>query len=272
MKIDKEHILKNLIRNNEQIRNNVKKEKPTKQELIDNILVLMEMDEEIKKGHEINYSTYFKVINKKIVRFIKKHKRAKENLISQNINPIKFDTKKDMYWDGNRNEVMNYVKHQFKLPYASQKGLYLHGQMGFGKTFLFKKFVLALIKHNYSVAFINVSRFQNYIYSCIDTEKNYKQELHKLSQCDYLFVDDIGSETINSFFRDNILLVILNNRMEDKKVTFLNSNYSYAQLLQYQQKNKKDREEQVMQAKRLLERIKALTFSIQLTGKNQRYK
>ena len=90
-----------------------------------------------------------------------------------------------------------------------------------------------------------------------------------LKKADYLFLDDIGAESVSEFIRDDVLLGILEYRLEQDLTTFFTSNLSKEELLKHYQYDRKEKSN-LMKARRLLERIDILTDDYVLTGENMR--
>lgn len=152
----------------------------------------------------------------------------------------------------------------------SNKGLYIYGDMGIGKTYLTIALANSLVKQDKKVAFVKVSDFFNVMKSYFGNNSNMIDiTINKLKKADYLFFDDIGSESVSEFIRDDILLRILDYRLENKLVTIFTSNLSKDELLKHYQYDRKEKSN-LMKSKRLLERIDILTDDYVLSGKNLR--
>ncbi|MBQ6560170.1 MAG: ATP-binding protein [Erysipelotrichaceae bacterium] len=152
----------------------------------------------------------------------------------------------------------------------SHKGLYIYGDLGVGKTYLCVALANSLVKNNEKVAFVKVSDFfyeiRNNIYSNPEIAQ---KSINALKKADYLFLDDIGSESVSEFIRDDILLGILEYRLENQLLTVFTSNLSKEELLKHYQYDRKEKSN-LMKAKRLLERIDILADDFVLTGENMR--
>ena len=85
----------------------------------------------------------------------------------------------------------------------------------------------------------------------------------------YLFIDDIGSESVSAYSRDDLLFNILDYRMENKLCTVFTSNLSKDSLMKHYTFDKNDNSS-VIRARRLLERIDILSDNFVLQGKNKR--
>ena len=97
------------------------------------------------------------------------------------------------------------------------------------------------------------------------------KNINKLKSAQFLFMDDIGTESVSEFVRDDILFRILDYRLENRLITVFTSNLNKEDLLKHYQYDRKDKAN-LMNAKRLLERIDILTDDFVLTGNNLRRK
>ena len=152
----------------------------------------------------------------------------------------------------------------------SNKGLYICGDLGVGKTYLCIALANSLVKNGEKVAFVKTADFftamRNNIYSNPELAQKH---VSALKRADYLFLDDIGAESVSEFIRDDILLGILEYRLEHDLLTIFTSNLSKDELLKHYQYDRKEKSN-LMKARRLLERIDILTDDFVLTGDNMR--
>ncbi|MBQ1483425.1 MAG: ATP-binding protein [Erysipelotrichaceae bacterium] len=152
----------------------------------------------------------------------------------------------------------------------SDKGLYICGDLGTGKTYLCTALANSLVKRGKRVAFVKVSNFFNEMKSFFGSDTDMiDRNINKLKKADYLFLDDIGSEAVSEFVRDDILFRVLDYRLENKKITLFTSNLSKEELLKHYQYDRKEKSN-LMNARRLMERIDILTNDYVLTGNNMR--
>lgn len=152
----------------------------------------------------------------------------------------------------------------------NNKGLYVVGDLGVGKTYLCVALANSLVKNGEKVAFVKVSNFFNEMKSYISTRNEMIDiNINKLQKADYLFLDDIGSESVSEFVRDDILFRILDYRLENKLITVFTSNLNKDDLLKHYTYDRKDNSN-LMNAKRLMERIDILAEDFTLSGKNMR--
>ena len=146
-------------------------------------------------------------------------------------------------------------------PSPDQKGLYIYGDMGVGKSFM-----LAAMAHE-------LSETKNYPSFTIDVKNgikdgSVKEQIDAVKQAEVLVLDDIGAEQFSSWIRDDVLQVILQHRMIEELPTFFTSNYSFADL---EAKLSNGRQgDETWQAKRVMERIRFLAKEVHLKGVNRR--
>lgn len=149
-----------------------------------------------------------------------------------------------------------------------QKGLYLYGQFGVGKSFLLGAIANELAAQKIPSMIVYVPElFRELKNSIADSTLN--EKLETLKKQPVLMLDDIGAETMSSWTRDEVLGPILQYRMLENLPTFFTSNFEFHELehhLTYTQRG----EEEKMKARRIMERIKYLTDPIQIDGPNRR--
>ena len=151
------------------------------------------------------------------------------------------------------------------------KGYYLYGDVGVGKTFLSACIANDYARRGKKIAFVHVPALTSRIRSFLDDKLAFEKEIYFLKNADLLVLDDIGAETGSAWFRDEILLPILNYRMDKKALTCFNSNLNHNQLeIHYKYMKGKKAEGEELNAVRIMERIRALSNEIKLEGHNRR--
>ncbi len=149
------------------------------------------------------------------------------------------------------------------------KGLYIYGDLGVGKTYMCIALANSLANKDKKVAFLKSNFFINRMRQLIATDTiKYEEIIRKVKMSEYLIIDDIGSETVSAYSRDDLLFNILDYRMEHKLITIFTSNLSKSSLLEHYTYDKDS--SSIMRAKRLLERIDILSDDFVLKGENKR--
>jgi len=177
-----------------------------------------------------------------------------------------------MYSDDNRETLfrlgIDFVNHYQKDVY--KKGIFLYGTMGSGKTYAMCAIANELAKRGVGCAVVYFPELIAQIKASFSADANAGNGIvEKLKDVPVLMLDDIGSESVTSWMRDEILGRILNHRMMHELPTFFTSNFNFEQLQShYEQTNRNEYEP--VKATRILERIKALAVPVELVGKNYR--
>ena len=165
-----------------------------------------------------------------------------------------------------------YLKLAAILNDKRDKGLYVSGDVGVGKTYLCSALANSLVKKGKKVAYVKATDFFNEMRSYVGTYSDIiYRTISSLKNVEYLFIDDLGTEAVSDFVRDDILFRILDHRMENKLITIFISNLNKSDLLKHYQYDRKEKAN-LMNAKRLMERIDILSEDITLSGENMRRK
>lgn len=198
--------------------------------------------------------------------FNKKLKEQKDAYVYSDIPLVHYDLSlKNIVLDEDE------LKNLFGLCYDiyegnSNQGLYIYGDLGVGKTYMCIALANSLVESGKKVAFVKINDFVTKMSQLIREDVNqYEYLLNKIKSSDYLFIDDIGSESVTEFSRDRLLFNILDYRMENRLCTIFTSNLDKNSLLKHF-----SLEQNSINAKRLLERIDILSDNYCLTGINKR--
>ncbi|HET6785762.1 MAG TPA: ATP-binding protein [Erysipelotrichaceae bacterium] len=150
-----------------------------------------------------------------------------------------------------------------------KKGLYLFGSLGTGKTYLAMAILNYFAKQNKKVAFVSCPNFAYQFYSSYTEDDKREVKLEQLRNAYCIVLDDIGAETYSSYFRDEILFPLLNDRMEKHKLTIFTSNHDLSALANHFRYNQKG-DDEALKSKRLIERIERLSDAHLIGGLNRR--
>lgn len=176
---------------------------------------------------------------------------------------------KNMYKDEKaRLPIIKYFK-EFIKNYDNDekpKGLYLTGSFGSGKTYLIAALFNEMAKKNVRCVLIYYPEFLRSLKSSFQT--NYEEKFNCIKKVDLLLLDDIGAENCSNWSRDEVLGPILQYRMESHLPTFFTSNLTLDELETALSTTASGVDK--LKARRIIERIKQLTVSLELVSKNKR--
>ena len=172
--------------------------------------------------------------------------------------------------DKKRTEVICYLDKFFDeySPAKNNVGLYLHGSFGSGKSFLVSALLNEL--HEKKKASVCVIYFPEALRTLKDDWDDFGSKIEYLKSVDILLIDDIGAEKVTEWGRDEVLGTILQARMDSKLATFFTSNLSIKELESHLALSNKS--DDLVKARRIIERIKQLTNDLELISVNRREK
>ncbi|MFS0636366.1 primosomal protein DnaI [Mesobacillus foraminis] len=153
-------------------------------------------------------------------------------------------------------------------PGERQKGLFLHGPFGTGKSYLLGAVANELAKRQVSSLLVYVPELFREMKNAIGNN-SVNEKLEVIKKAPVLMLDDIGAETMSSWARDEILGPVLQFRMMENLPTFFTSNFDMEGLAHHLTHSQRGEEEQ-LKAARILERIKYLATPVKVEGKNRR--
>ena len=172
--------------------------------------------------------------------------------------------------DSSRLETIKYLK-KFYDDYKKGekvKGLYLYGNFGCGKTYLVSALFNELAKKGTKSTIIYFPEFLRSLKASFgNVDDNYEERFDAVKEANLLLLDDIGAEKLSDWARDEVLGVILQYRMEEHLPTFFTSNLSLNDLEKHLHTGSFEDE---INARRIIERIKCLTESLEMNSINRR--
>lgn len=147
----------------------------------------------------------------------------------------------------------------------AQKGLYLHGKYGTGKTYLISAIVEEVAKEK-KVLFIYFPDLVRNLKSSFSSN-DLEDKVTALKTCDLLVFDDMGSENMSGWFRDEILAPILQFRLASNLPILISSNLSQKQIIDNLAEDRSGIDN--VKAARIAHRIKELTEEVSLSESYQ---
>ncbi|GKV54566.1 primosomal protein DnaI [Sporosarcina sp. NCCP-2222] len=152
-----------------------------------------------------------------------------------------------------------------KLP---EKGLYIHGPFGTGKSFILGAMANELANRQIRTVVVYIPEFLREMKQSIQ-DQTLNEKIDFVKKAPVLMLDDFGAESMSAWARDEVLGTILQYRMAQELPTFFTSNFTLDELehhLTYTQRGEKEE----VKAARLMERIRIISSPIALRGKNRR--
>lgn len=156
-------------------------------------------------------------------------------------------------------------------PHVFHKGMYLEGNFGVGKTYLLGALANSLAEKGFSTTLVHFPSFAVKMKSSIGNNST-GQMIDSIKKAQILMLDDIGADQMSSWFRDDVLGVILQYRMQEELPTFFSSNLSLKQLEEEYLTINSRGEAEPLKAQRIMERIRFLADDYHVLGRNRRNK
>ena len=193
-----------------------------------------------------------------------------QNMYSIDIpDAIRCANMKDIYLDDtNRLKAIKEIK-KFIDNYGTpkQKGIYLHGSFGGGKTYLLSAAFNELGKKNVKSAIVY---YPELLRNLKNFESDFDSKFNYLKKVPLLLLDDIGAENVTGWNRDETLGPLLQYRMESYLPTFFTSNLNLKELEEHFSISNNNQDK--VKARRLIERILVLSDDIEMISENKRNK
>lgn len=125
----------------------------------------------------------------------------------------------------NRRKIFDYIADfiQKMKNNVFSKGLYIYGNFATGKTFILGCIANELAKHHISSLVIYFPDLVVELKNAIGTPR-FEELMNYLKSVEVLLLDDLGSENMTPWLRDEVLGPVLNYRLMEEKPIFISSN------------------------------------------------
>jgi len=167
-------------------------------------------------------------------------------------------------------KVKSFVENFVENPNIFQKGLYLYGNFGIGKSFLMYALANELALKGFTTTIIHFPSFLSELKGMMGASNvNFGATISNIEEAEILILDDLGAESVTAWSRDDILLNILQHRMQEKLITMFTSNRDFKSLEEHLRFDNKGNDEPI-QARRIMERFRYLSEEVLYKGENLR--
>ena len=142
------------------------------------------------------------------------------------------------------------------------KGLYLFGDFAVGKTYTLAVIANEVSKMDKTSLLIYFPDLVLELKNSIGTDR-FQELVNMLKDVDVLMLDDLGSENMTTWLRDEILGPVINYRLMENKPLFISSNIKPGDLEEHLATDKT--KENIMKAKRIISRLNDMVDCIDMS-------
>lgn len=146
------------------------------------------------------------------------------------------------------------------------KGLYIHGGFSTGKTFILGCIANELAENGIESLIIYFPDLVVELKNSIGSSR-LEELMNYLKSVDVLLLDDLGSENMTPWLRDEVLGPVLNYRLMEEKPVFISSNLNPGDELEEQLATSKSRSDS-LKAQRIISRLNGLVQTIELDNRS----
>lgn len=152
------------------------------------------------------------------------------------------------------------------FPKNYTKGFFIYGPYRTGKSYFLSAIAERLLKMNQVVVFTFVPDLIRSLKNDMG-KGNLEKRINMLKRADVLMLDDLGGEHMSAWFRDEVILPVLQYRLSASLPVFISSNFTLRSLAEAFADTKTEND--YLKATRIIQRIQDLTISIELKNRYQ---
>lgn len=166
----------------------------------------------------------------------------------------------------NYEKAVNYMRSFIDEYPKFKKGLFLFGPYRTGKSYLLSALANELVLKNIDVVFAFIPDLARAIKGSMNTQ-TLESKINILKRTSVLILDDLGGEYLSSWFRDEILLPILQYRLNANLPVFISSNLTLHELAKMLETNQ---DGSIVKSVRIMQRIIDLTIPVEFSEKYEK--
>ena len=169
-------------------------------------------------------------LRRAILRFMYRQSNIEEILQKENFDTLRYD----LYTDAECEKMKDIIAQcrSFADDFGKEyRNILLYGSVGVGKTFLTNCIAKEILDKGYSVIYFTSMRLFDTLSRVLFSydENGFKDVQDDIFTCDLLIIDDLGTESVNSFVASR-LFDIINERDLRKRSTVISTNLSFEEL------------------------------------------
>lgn len=144
------------------------------------------------------------------------------------------------------------------------RGLYIHGDVGTGKTYLASALACVFVAAGYNVVLTTTIEMLGEIQSTYDNEDSSMEAVQRYTKSDVLILDDLGKESGSSWSASTLFQVV-NYRYEAMRPLIVTSQYDLLAL-----EKRISRRGERESARAIVSRLRQMCHEVHLTGGDRR--
>lgn len=200
----------------------------------------MDIKYKCKKCKDTGYvnNKYCSCFRQKIINKYYQQSNLNDVLKYENFNHFNFEYYSTVKYDGEnispRENIekiysysLNYIKNFDKI----NESLFFYGSSGLGKTFLSNCIAKELLDRGKVVIYQTASNLMDIIRKNKFDENYTSNELNELLDCDFLIIDDLGTEPVTPYSYSELFNVI-NTRILKRKKMLISTNFQLNDIIQ----------------------------------------